>query len=53
MGSLAHFLDNLACLFLGGAHFKHVVSTVKRDEKHHEQDARIENKRYVKHSTGD
>lgn len=28
-GSAPHFLDNLACLFLGGAHFKHVVSTVK------------------------
>lgn len=27
-GSASHFLDNLACLFLGGAHFKHMVSTV-------------------------
>lgn len=28
-----HFLDSLACLFLGGAHFKHIVSTV-RETRH-------------------
>lgn len=26
-GVLLHFLDSLACLFFGGAHFKHMVST--------------------------
>lgn len=26
-GSVPHFLDSLACLFFGGAHFKHIVST--------------------------
>lgn len=29
----SHFLDNFACLFLGGAHFKHIVSTAK-DTRH-------------------
>lgn len=28
-----HFLENLACLCLGGAHFRHNVSTVKRTEQ--------------------
>lgn len=33
-GSASHFLDSLACLFLGGAHFKHIVSTVKETRRH-------------------
>lgn len=37
--SASHFLDNLACLFLGGAHFKHIVSTVK-ETRDREQDGR-------------
>lgn len=28
-----HFLENLACLCLGGAHFRHNVSTVERREE--------------------
>lgn len=33
-GVFLHFLDSLACLFLGGAHFKHIVSTEKERAKH-------------------
>lgn len=33
-GASLHFLDNLACLFFGGAHFRHIVSTEReRREK--------------------
>lgn len=32
-----HFFDSLACLFFGGAHFKHIVSTEReRERRHHE-----------------
>lgn len=35
-GALLHFLDSLACLFFGGAHFKHIVSTEGDRERERE-----------------
>lgn len=32
-GAFLHFLDSLACLFFGGAHFKHIVSTEGERER--------------------
>lgn len=32
-GAFLHFLDSLACLFLGGAHLRHTVSTEGERER--------------------